>query len=771
MNISAGQFNSLQYRSQSTKKSNGNNNTPFKKDLNFGANITQKLNKKTAMVIFENANEMINRIDDTLGKGYFSQILKDANITFNEKTNQITYKNRTIGQDLFKTAEAIVDIPIRMFNTVAEKLHVEYKPDGFMQKWVERKKHQKAHDKALDIIEEFIRPTVDLTDKQPFLKRASDFIRRPDRVDELEINTELCDKVFRNNASSNITKVKKDYESRDERALNRIVTATVSSLYAANDFYNISMLQKDDDKEAKKAHNKKLKQELRRMASSASLTFISLGALDRYTKKSVFWNAIVIAASTLISEVCSRLKSGYSLVPLTPEQAAKRAQKEAQKNTNKKQETKNNKVSFKSNLKDEKEIYKNFVQKDGSLIAFNQVAKNPEENNNTVAKKKKASILGIIAGLSAIASVAYLISRALKGGFAYDKKKAEFFEKHKDEILKREVLSKATADELLEYSEKYGKDKFAPFAGIKKFITKKQVTVKKDELNKKITDLIDYARKNGRSDVADILDNYLPQINDTFGDKAEITAKIEKPIQTGIYKGVTKIFDTLYTVLSAPAVGLCKLLNMKNAKACKTFDKLLKQNAINYKEELAILSNICSRAKSDDEILDIIAKRVRNVEIGAETSDLANISRTMVTILTTYFFVNDYRNEVLIESGGKDVEGAQEEMKERLYHKISNFIINGTLMNTFNTIFINPLNKKLFNAAVIAGATETINEFLVRKSICQPILKKHSKQEIVDYEEKQLNKGGFMGWWSRTFRKLTGKKTLTQKAGINSNKK
>lgn len=770
MNISAGQFNSLRYKSQSTKKLNGSNSTPFKKDLNFGANITQKINKKTAMVVFENANEMISRIDDTLGKGYFSNILGEAE-NIKHEGDKLIYKNRTIGQDLLKTAEAIIDIPIRLADATAKKLNVKYKPDGFMDKWVKRKSHQKAFDKALDIIEEFIRPTVDLTDKQPFFKRASDFIKRPDRVDELEINTELCDKVFRNNASSNITKVKKDYESRDERALNRIVTATVSSLYAANDFYNISMLQKDDDKEAKKAHNKKLKQELRRMASSASLTFISLGALDRYTKKSVFWNAIVIAASTLISEVCSRLKSGYSLVPLTPEQAAKRAQKEAQKNANKKQETKNNKVSFKSNLKDEKEIYKNFVQKDGSLIAFNQVAKNTEENNNTVTKKKKTSILGIIAGLSAIASVAYLISRALKGGFTYDKKKVEFFEKHKDEILKREVLSKETVDELLEYSEKYGKDKFAPFDGIKKIITKKQVTVKKDDLNNKITELIEYARKNGRSDVADILDNYLPQINEAFGDEAEITAKIEKPIATGIYKGVTKIFDTLYTVLSAPAVGLCKLLNIKNNKACKTFDKLLEQNNADYNKELAILSNVCSKAKNNDEILDIIAKRVRNVEIGAETSDLANISRTMVTILTTYFFVNDYRNEVLIESGGKDVEGAQEEMKERLYHKVSNFIINGTLMNTFNTIFINPLNKKLFNAAVIAGATETINEFLVRKSICQPILKKRSKQEIINYEEKQLEKGGFMGWWSRTFRKLTGKKTLTQKAGINSNKK
>ena len=120
----------------------------------------------------------------------------------------------------------------------------------------------------------------------------------------------------------------------------------------------------------------------------------------------------------------------------------------------------------------------------------------------------------------------------------------------------------------------------------------------------------------------------------------------------------------------------------------------------------------------------------------------------------------------MIESEGKDVEGANEEAKERLMHKLSNFVINGTLMNTFNNVFKGPLNDKLINAAIVAGATETTNEFLVRKSICSPIGKKSSRQAIIDYEQEQMNKDGFMGWWTRTFRKLTGKKSLTQKAGI-----
>ena len=44
-----------------------------------------------------------------------------------------------------------------------------------------------------------------------------------------------------------------------------------------------------------------------------------------------------------------------------------------------------------------------------------------------------------------------------------------------------------------------------------------------------------------------------------------------------------------------------------------------------------------------------------------------------------------------------------------------------------------------------------------------------SRQDIIEYENEQMNKKGFMGWWSRTFKKLTGKKSLTQKVGVSSN--
>jgi len=56
--------------------------------------------------------------------------------------------------------------------------------------------------------------------------------------------------------------------------------------------------------------------------------------------------------------------------------------------------------------------------------------------------------------------------------------------------------------------------------------------------------------------------------------------------------------------------------------------------------------------------------------------------------------------------------------------------------------------------------------FFVRKTICQPVLPKNSRQEIIDYEQKQASRKGLLGAWSKFYRKITGKKSLTEKTKI-----
>ena len=764
MKINAEQLNRLQRQAPSVKKMTGVNQTPLNNNLNFGANITKNFDPKTAKVVYENASELIEKIENSLGKGYFSDMLEKGEVAFDKVKNTLSYTDRTLKYDARRTLTELIETPIRIINAAADKVSGENKPE-FLKTWSKNHSKQKAFNSALDILDEFINPAV----------------KSGKKATKLEIDPEKCSEIFKNTISSNITKIKKNYESRDERTLNRIVTATVSALYSADDFYNISMLQKNDDKEAKKSHKKRFNQEIKRMATSALFTFISLGMLDRYTKKNIFLNALVIAGSTLLAEIISRVSEGNSLVPLTPKQAALKAQKEKGiKNVQAQNDNAKTNVAFKANLKDEKEIFKNFAREDGSFATIE--ALNKTETSQKPKKAKKTNIIAYIFAAFAAASTFYLAAKKIKGDFDYNKAKAAFCKKYENSLEYNKVTDEMIQD-LKAISKEYKErsEKFEPLAKLKTLITKKKVKTDLAELEKKITKL--KRTKEGRK-ISDVLDIYLEHIA-TFKDKK--TNKFTNPVIesevdilgiSGLYSGLTKIIETVYTILSLPGAAIMSLLNRKNADACKTFDKLLEQNAPKYKKELTELNKIFHNTENgrrlfknriednNTYIAKEIGRRARNVEIGAETGDLANISRTMVTAITTYFFVNDYRNRVLIESEGKDVEGANEEAKERLMHKLSNFVINGTLMNTFNNVFKGPLNDKLINAAIVAGATETTNEFLVRKSICSPIGKKSSRQAIIDYEQEQMNKDGFMGWWTRTFRKLTGKKSLTQKAGI-----
>ncbi|MBQ4646287.1 MAG: hypothetical protein IJB79_02950 [Candidatus Gastranaerophilales bacterium] len=790
MNINTRQYNSLRYKSPLAKNSENGLTSKNNQNLRFTSNIHKTINKATAKTVYKGANALINSINEALGDGYIQDLLSKAKLSIVDDT--LTHSNRTLGKDAIRTFKALIDIPYRIAYGISKKTGKTFSEGGAMQKWVQKFEEEKAFNTVVDIFEEYARPAMP-KDSQTIFQKIGNFFNK-NLVQEFDIDSQKASRIFKNSIGSNITKVKKSYESRDERTLNRIATATVSALYSAADFYNISMLQKDDKKEATKAQNKRFKQEMTRMSLSAGLTYLSLGILDRYTKNNVWLNASVIAGSTLISEIASRLFSKTPLLPLTPEKAAKIAQQRAGKKEVSSQNNKN--VSFKSNLHVEREAFRQLLKTNDTVQNTEKEEVKDIQENSKPTGKKKSKALKIFLGIFAAANIVYLGSRIIKGDFAYNKAKKAFVEQYKDAIDGNDLES--IKEELIKIADKYKdrSDKFALDEKVEKLLTKRTVKTNLEELKNKLIEL-----KETDSDIENIINIYLEHIEKTASKDGLIDSKVSIPVVSGLYSGITKIFKTVYTILSAPAAFVSSLINKQYKETSELFNDLKDQVKPNYKKELTELGQLCGISKdikpvqaikdklnksdfiksvkrffkiketNNETIINTIKNRTRNVEIGAETSELANISRTMVTAFTTAFFVNDYRNSVLIESEGKDIEGAREETKERLLHKLSNFIINGTLMNTFNTIFKNPLNESLVKAALVAAGTETTNEFLVRKSICQPITKKHSKQEIIDYEERQLNKKGFMGWWSRTFKKLTGKKTLTQKAGINNDKK
>ncbi len=752
--------------------------------INFTSGIIQKLNLQNGKIAYTNAKEIINSIDDIFGQKAFSEAVDKAKLKIQDNTIEIPKRNLII--DLAKTIKyPFVDLPRDLIISGAN--------------FINKNKSNKFANYILNT--KFIANRVNASQTEKNINFVSDVL------DEFLVKNQdgkylfdKCKKAFKEKTTANIANTSKNYSSRDERTLNRMVTATVSAIYSGWDFFNISMLQKNDSKEAKKSQKSRMKQELTRMMLSAGTTFVTLGALDKYIKNRTMVNALVIAMSALISEVASRIFNGTPIVPLSPEEAKKYAQKkhivvnaQEQKENGKQNEQIKKTTNFKGD-NSIRNIFIQFASKDGTFAPLESITiensklaskKRIAENKQLSSKQKKRRQLLISASL--IASLGYLVSKALKGEYGKGLEYKKIFgninpdELNEKFISKNKEVFKNIHDKYKKRSSKYD------FAGnIKKLLTQKKTQINLENIEKEIKRLADTPKGIENKG---LFDEYLKHIDVLKQNNiVNWSASLKKPLATGVYEGFSKIFKLFYNLFSIPG----RLANFafeqivvgkKCEKNIKTVESTLKSiDASRFKKEMEKLNEILfdnnkkylgfiniNKPKNDDKTIETITKNVRNFLKGSETGELAHISRTMVTLISTYFFVNDYTNKVLIESAGRSVEEAKEERNERIAHKLSNFVINGTLMNLFNSVFKTQLNNSLPQAAAIAAMTETTNEFLVRKSICQPVLPKKSREEIIKFEEEQINKKGPLGAWSRLFKKITGKKNLTQKAGIKNN--
>jgi len=308
---------------------------------------------------------------------------------------------------------------------------------------------------------------------------------------------------------------------------------------------------------------------------------------------------------------------------------------------------------------------------------------------------------------------------------------------------------------------------------IKDKITKYESKIDLSTLEKQIESLL---ASDSSKNIESILKTYKKEIEILKAQgKDNITPKVTRTLVNALYEGITKIFKTLYTILSAPGALFINISEKQFKESEKVFDNVNKlfdlydsdRLAKSYEKQLAKLNELFKKYSDKQDGFDKIAKTIsthtHNFEKSAETSELANFSRTLVTLIASYFYVNDFRNTVLIESEGKNTQRAREVMNDSISFKLCNFFFNGTLMNLFNSVFKSTLNGSLFGATVIAAATELTNEFLIRKTIARPMKKLNSREEIIEFERSQANRKGFAGWWTRTFKKMTGQKSLVEK--------
>ena len=117
------------------------------------------------------------------------------------------------------------------------------------------------------------------------------------------------------------------------------------------------MLQNNDPNKANKSGKKRFMQDMRRQGLTAGITYVVLGALQRSVNNSVMAAVLSLGGVTLASEVLSRKMGGIPLTPLSPEEAAKVADKQEKKRLEKE-----GKEPVQDEKQDDKEILQNEPQ-------------------------------------------------------------------------------------------------------------------------------------------------------------------------------------------------------------------------------------------------------------------------------------------------------------------------------------------------------------------------------------------------------------------------
>lgn len=714
-----------------------------------------------------------------------------------------------------------------------------------------------------------------------------------------------------------------NYNTKDERASNRLATGAVSSVAAGMDFYNLVMYEKNNKEEAKKAEKKRRNRELARIGINALMSYSILGAFSSYINKSKSFACAALAGSALFAEVITRVITGTPLTPLSPEGAKKYNEKRAKRRKNGlfarfkkgKEEVLNSTTkdgaansavqgqgdskanaqnaggqilqggtkiaggtlpAFKQTgqisqqqaflalnqagisdiqenvgnilgqtgnslseafLNDEsKKVFKPFKPSFGIQMAIKHSAESAANSKNITNKAQESAIdnkkdknpvtlkrVGI-AALAALAfDIGYYLLMKRKGSFnnavvkfndsviagykkltkknliVDEKDLRKFLEGFNDsrmdsikdayERIINVRFTKSEAEELL----KSAKDGVIHIDKNNEIFNNAYQRSAKESIGKYLDNMEGFNRTDDIDNEINYainknLDGEIRQRFNTIDFKLELNnAKSDTgdeyyTMQEAVFNfghiknrrrkvlidAITYPFNALKNLIKLPSKPIKPLLVGKEEKAKSAYEvpdlgELYRDCSVMFQK---YKNGKISKEKFSDYLINDVNTKVLNTDTTPSypQSSLASVSRTFVTLITSYFFINDFRNEVLIQSNGENTQKAAEVTKERTAHKVSNFVLNQFFMNLFNHTFEKAYLGSLAGATLVAAATEVTNESCVRASIGVPLRKMKSREAIDEYERKHMEKKGPVGAYYRLMAKITGKKMLSEKA-------
>lgn len=521
-----------------------------------------------------------------------------------------------------------------------------------------------------------------------------------------------------------------NYDTKHERALNRLVSGLPPAIFLANDAYNLSRMMDDDPKAATKEQKTRFKQETSRILTSGYLTLITMGAFQKFINKSKAGIVLTTGITVLVTEMFSRLSNGKHIFRLSPEEARKEnEQKHAPEakikpTEDKKQVTSTGKLDSTKPKEQQK-----------PLLSFDTVM------------KASAVILATGYGIKGFKHIPAIKNMALK---YFENMKANNPEK-----FAKLGIGDINADNAVKTFE--SKVLYRPFTSAYKNLTSQPFRVEPEKFNEVIKVLKEYDPKFaamyeriGKSAIKTV-------DGKTFIDLGSKDKKV-KPLVNFVIAPFKFMWNTVtlpYWMIDEKLMSVFRKAKPKAPAKdidalAKSFDRICNQ---------ALKKNL-DKEKFHD-YLQVNFLKAFNLDSLSSVSnaELSNLAKTAASIATIWFLMTDNYNMVMLKSNGNDKEGANTKFKERFVQEGSRLFYQTLLIDLFNSTFRNQYNSSLLGMSWVTLVDTTLGEMLTRSSVGTPI-KPHTRDELIDIETRQNNSTGFKKKYYNFMQRLTGKRSI-----------
>ncbi len=346
----------------------------FKKNSRFVLeNGVQSIKEKPAWKLFM---ESIIFPFTTMPRNIISKVLKT--IQTNPKIKNETIKQKA--RELYKTP--FLRIP-RKLNDLDSKTN---SLQGIYEKLTE----------AINVYATNLTKHVKNENKEDYFARAKNFaiksLNNNDPSKEAKQVREYFQEYLYKFSNKFFDKKTGNYNTAQERALNRIVTGLIPAYFLANDAYNLSIMCGDTKEMATKEGKNRRKQELTRIFMTAYVQFIMFSAFTKQVNTNKWFAPLISSLTVLLTETGSRKHIGKPIFFLTKEKAKAYNLKQKNKNS-KQQETQTNKpqttekqMYVDTHIGKESKIFKSFG---ASNKESDSKVKSETKENTTSSKEKK----------------------------------------------------------------------------------------------------------------------------------------------------------------------------------------------------------------------------------------------------------------------------------------------------------------------------------------------------------------------------------------------